>query len=77
MGPDVRSGRVNADLIRECVADLTEALFFVCGPAISAWDRAAAREKGIEPQPRFLESVLSALESLGLPKLRITRESCG
>jgi 3-ketosteroid 9alpha-monooxygenase subunit B len=75
--PDVRYGRVSAELIRECVPDLADARFYVCGPAISTWDRAAAREKGKEPQPRFLESVLASLESLGVKKNQITRESYG
>jgi 3-ketosteroid 9alpha-monooxygenase subunit B len=75
--PDVRKGRLSASLIAELVPDLSEAFFYVCGPAISAWDRAAARETGRELQPRFLESVLMALESLGVKKNQITRESYG
>jgi hypothetical protein len=39
--------------------------FFVCGPAVSAADRAEAREKGVEPQPRFLESVLGGSQNAG------------
>ena len=75
--PDVRKGRLSASLIAELVPDLSEAFFYVCGPAISAWDRAAARETGRELQPRFLESVLMALESLGVKQNQITRESYG
>jgi 3-ketosteroid 9alpha-monooxygenase subunit B len=75
--PDVRKGRLSASLIAELVPDLSEAFFYVCGPAISAWDRAAARETGRELQPRFLESVLVALESLGVKQNQITRESYG
>ena len=75
--PDVRKGRLSGSLIAELVPDLSEAFFYVCGPAISAWDRAAARETGRELQPRFLESVLMALESLGVKQNQITRESYG
>jgi 3-ketosteroid 9alpha-monooxygenase subunit B len=75
--PGVSQGRVSTELIRECVPDLSEARFYVCGPAISVWDRAVAREKGVEPQPRFLESVLASLDSLGVKKNQITRESYG
>jgi len=75
--PDVRKGRLSASLIAELVPDLSEAFFYVCGPAISTWDRAAARETGRELQPRFLESVLMALESLGVKQNQITRESYG
>lgn len=75
--PGVRSGRVTRDLIAEFVPDVSACRFYVCGPAISTWDRMAAREKGIEPQPRFMESVLDALGSLGVRKDQITRESYG
>lgn len=74
---DVRLGRVSEALISEAVPDTSECHFYVCGPAISVWDRAAAREKGVEPQPRFMESVLAALSSLGVKKAQITRESYG
>jgi 3-ketosteroid 9alpha-monooxygenase subunit B len=77
LGPDVRSGRVGLDLIAELVPDFSTSHFFVCGPAVSVWDRAAARERGVEPTPRFLESALKSLEALGVPKDRITRESYG
>ena len=77
LGPDVRSGRVNLALIREFVPDTSGCHFFVCGPAVSSWDRLAAREQGAEPQPRFLESVLKDLEALGVKKDQITRESYG
>ena len=77
VGPTVRSGRVSEALIAEFVPDPSECRFYVCGPAISAWDRVAAREKGIEPQPRFMESVLASLTALGVKKDQITRESYG
>jgi 3-ketosteroid 9alpha-monooxygenase subunit B len=75
--PDIRRGRLSAGLISELVPDLSEAFFYVCGPEISTWDRAAARETGREPQPRFMESMLAALDSLGVKKNQITRESYG
>lgn len=77
LGPNMHYGRLNAELIQKHVPDLTEARFYVCGPAISSWDRAAAREKGIDPQPRFMESVLMSLHSLGVKKNQITTESYG
>jgi ferredoxin-NADP reductase len=73
----MRYGRVNAELIREFVPSPEEARFYLCGPAISTWDRVAAKEAGVEPQPRFMETVLAALESLGVKKNQITRESYG
>jgi 3-ketosteroid 9alpha-monooxygenase subunit B len=77
IGPNVRAGRVSADLIRGLVPEFSGSHFFVCGPAVSTWDRIAARARGVEPQPRFLESVLKDLEAIGVPKDRITRESYG
>jgi len=41
------------------------------------WDRDVARALGEEPAPRFLESVLADLKSLGVPNARIKRESYG
>jgi ferredoxin-NADP reductase len=73
----VRKGRIGLELLKEVLPKTDASHFFVCGPAISVWDRAAAREKGVEPQPRFLEAVLSSLAELGIPTSRITRESYG
>lgn len=73
----VVKGRVNEELIRGHVAGLDEAEFFVCGPAITKHDRAAAAEKNEEPAPRFMETVLGGLEEIGISKSRIHRESYG
>jgi len=76
-GPLVRKGRVNAALIRDLVPDVESAIVYVCGPGISKWDREAAKAQGESPQPRFLETVLTDLLSLGVPNARIKRESYG
>lgn len=76
-GGDVRSGRISAALLRELVRDPSACLAFVCGPAISSFDRAAAHDAGTEPAPRFMESALQALRDVGVPADRITRESYG
>jgi 3-ketosteroid 9alpha-monooxygenase subunit B len=76
-GPNVRTGRINAALIREAVPDLDRSIVYVCGPGISKWDREAARETGDQPAPRFLESVLADLKALNVPNARIKRESYG
>jgi len=73
----VRKGRVNAALVRELVPDVESSIVYVCGPGISKWDREAAKERGESPQPRFLETVLTDLLSLGVPNARIKRESYG
>jgi ferredoxin-NADP reductase len=76
-GPFVQKGRVNAELLRELIPDLDSCVIYVCGPGISKFDREVAKEKGEQPQPRFLESVLADLKSLGVPNARIKRESYG
>jgi ferredoxin-NADP reductase len=75
--PGVRSGRVGTELIREVVPDLSSCLVFACGPAISAWEKAAARNGGPPATPRFMETILASLKELGVPQENITRETYG
>jgi ferredoxin-NADP reductase len=74
---NVRSGRIGIDTLQELIPLPHECHFFVCGPAISAFERVSAREKGVVPEPRFLESVLAALKQLGVSSDQITHESYG
>ncbi len=76
-GPGVRRGRITAELLRELVPDPRAALVYACGPAIGPFERLAAKEKGEEAKPRFLEAALAALRELGVPNDRIKRESYG
>ena len=76
-GPRARKGRVNVELLREAIPDPDSCIVYACGPAIGPFDRQAAREKGIEPPPRFLESSFAALKELGVDKDRIMHESYG
>lgn len=76
-GNRVRKGRISPDLIREFVPDPKAALFFSCGPAISPFERKAALETGTQPQPRFLESILEHLHTLGVDTKKVKRESWG
>jgi 3-ketosteroid 9alpha-monooxygenase subunit B len=76
-GPTVRRGRITLDMLAELVPNPTEPLFYVCGPGISKWDVQAAEQAGTKPAPRFLESVLDELKTLGVPATRIRRESYG
>jgi hypothetical protein len=64
-------------LIRELIPDPTGVEVFTCGPGVGKFERLAAKEKGEEPQPRFLETVLEALQTIGVPDERIHRESYG
>jgi 3-ketosteroid 9alpha-monooxygenase subunit B len=73
----VRKGRMTVDLIREFVPDHGTAIFYACGPALSPWDRLAAREKGVEPAPRFMETVHEMMKALEVPKQRFREEAFG
>ena len=74
---EVRKGRLDAAVLREVVEDPTACRVYLCGPAVSTWDKKAAKETGAEPTPRFLEGALAALEQIGVPRANITRESYG
>ena len=76
-GPLVRKGRISAAMLQDLVPDVSSCIVYVCGPGISKWDREAAKERGDAPAPRFLESVLADLKTLGVPNARIKRESYG
>lgn len=76
-GPNVVQGRVNAELIREHIPDPSSVMVFTCGPAISKFEKRRAKEEGREPSPRFMESVLAALQDLGIDRKQIRKESYG
>lgn len=77
LGPSVRAGRVNAAMLRDYIPSPTEVQVFCCGPGITKFDREAAKARGEEPAPRFLESALAGLEEIGVKKEQIHRESYG
>jgi ferredoxin-NADP reductase len=74
---DVKRGRIDTGLLREAIGDPSACIVYACGPAIGPFDRHAAKEKGVEPQPRFLETVLDGLAQIGVTKDRIKHESYG
>lgn len=73
----VREGRVSPRIFQELIPDPSACLVYACGPGITPYERVAAREKGLVPEPRFLESAIAALTELGIPSARIRRESYG
>jgi 3-ketosteroid 9alpha-monooxygenase subunit B len=73
----VRRGRINADLIRGMGLDFASAMFYACGPALTPWVRLAARERGVEPAPRFIERIRGMVNELGIPSERFKEESYG
>ena len=75
--PNVRRGRIDVPRLREAIPDPSSCIVYACGPAIGPFDRQAAKEKGEEPSPRFLETVLAGLSEIGISKDRIKHESYG
>ena len=75
--PRIRKGRVSKEFISESIEDLSSLGVFVCGPDHTIHQKKAAKEKGEELKPSFMESVLSSLEEIGIPKNKIKKESYG
>jgi 3-ketosteroid 9alpha-monooxygenase subunit B len=76
-GSSYRTGHVDRALLEEFIGDAKTAVIFSCGPGITTFDRKAARAKGEEPAPRFLEATLGSLQALGVPKDHLNYESYG
>lgn len=77
LGPNVRSGRIHEGLLRDLIPEPSAAYVFCCGPGITKYDREKAKAAGQEPTPRFLESSLAALATIGVPARQVHRESYG
>ena len=73
----VVAGRVTAELLNATLAVEPNSLVYACGPAISVWERRASVAAGTTPAPRFLESMLSHLNALGVPPARVKVEAFG
>jgi 3-ketosteroid 9alpha-monooxygenase subunit B len=73
----VLRGRVTPELIATIVGDIKACMYFACGPAITVWEKRAAKAEGREPAPRFMESVHAAIEALGIPKAQFKEEAFG
>jgi ferredoxin-NADP reductase len=76
-GPNVRSGRIDAEWIRQVLAHEPDSLIYACGPAVTVWDRRACAAQGTTPPPQFLEAMLGHLETIGVPRARIKIEAFG
>lgn len=76
-GPNVFASRITPAILKQVVPDWSSVEVFTCGPAVTKYDKAAAKEKGVEPAPRFMESVLQSLAEVGVPKPKIHKESYG
>lgn len=73
----VRSGRVDVELLRAVLLREPDSLVYACGPAVTVWERRACAAQGTKPAPQFLESMVSHLQTLDVPRERIKIEAFG
>ena len=72
-----RNGRISEELLREVAPDPSKVMAYSCGPGITPYERRAARAKGEDPEPRFVENMVALLQEHGLDKKQIRQESWG
>jgi 3-ketosteroid 9alpha-monooxygenase subunit B len=77
LGPNYFKGRPSVEMVRRYVPNAATARHYACGAAISKHQRAEAKEKGVEPTPRFMESVEAILHELQVPKQYFKKEEFG
>jgi ferredoxin-NADP reductase len=70
-------GRLTRDILKQHIPDPDSCVVFACGPAVTSFDKAAAKAAGKPPEPRFMETVLEHLLGIGVADARIKRESYG
>ncbi len=75
--PGARRGRIDLDLLKAAIPDPGSCLVYACGPAVGRWEKKAAKARGEEPRPRFLETAQALLAELGVPKAHIHTEAYG
>ncbi len=71
----VRWGRPTIELLQEVIEDPSTTAAFICGPGISSYEKKAAKKKGLELVPKFLETMLKYVDEIGIPKEMIKKES--
>lgn len=75
--PGAHRGRIDLELLRSAIPDPKGCLVYACGPAVGRWEKKAAKARGEEPRPRFLESAQALLAELGVPKDHLLTEAYG
>lgn len=73
----IRKGRITKELIGEFISNTGHTAVFTCGPDHTVYKKREAKEKGETLKPSFMESVLSYVEEIGIPKNKIKKESYG
>ena len=77
LGPNYFQGRPSTDFVRRYVRDPSSVRVYSCGAAITKYQRQDAKERGVEPTPRFMESVEAILHEMGVPKAHFKKEEFG
>lgn len=75
--PCAKLGRINREILDEAIPNPESCLVYACGPGITRWDKLAARARGEEASPRFLETVKAILAEMGIERTRIHTEAYG
>jgi ferredoxin-NADP reductase len=70
-------GRITPEQLIEAEAAEPGTLIYVCGPAITVWERRACAAQGTSPPPRFIEAMLDHLDGIGVPRTRVKLEAFG
>lgn len=73
----VHRGRVDGSLLAKHLSNREKTWFYLCGPAITRWERVRAKQSGEAAPPRFIETMLHELEALGIAKDRVEKEAFG
>jgi hypothetical protein len=76
-GASYQRGQLTGELLRKHLRDPSTVRVYASGSSITRAQRQLARERGVEPAPRFIESSLQLLEELGVPRGHIKREEFG
>lgn len=74
---NARAGRISRELLEEIIPDPANVFAFTCGPGVSPHEKKAARARGEEPQPQFVEHMVALLQEVGLDRKQFKQESWG
>ncbi len=73
-GQNFFKGRPTLEDIKKIIVNKDQTAFFLCGSALSKWEKAKAKSENIELKPKFLESMLYILKELEIKNNMIKKE---
>ena len=74
---EVYHGRLDGELLSRHLGDPANVRIYMCGPAITKWEKVRAKAEGAVPEPRFLETMGVELDKRGVKKDQIEKEAFG